>query len=346
MRLNGTVVGSGLAALDLYKHQNGCFQNVGGTAVNVLSVLASFGHSSHLVGTLGNDTVGREILKQLRYFGVSTDHIQIRNRFASPFLICERSERHSGFGSNHKHRWWCWECERRYPKFEEPADETFASLTSVTKFTDFFFVDRVSAAALKYAKEAKKLGARVFLEPAFTKKTDLLDEFIAIADVVKLSRESPAASQISNVPPYVALIETMGADGIALSCLDFEQRFPAISGIDPIDTSGAGDWCTAGIIHQLIQLGLNNQDPLSKTVLSEAITLGARLGAFACTFLGTTSVLPISLIEGISHDETSWFDNQIYSTALRGVEGAVVQTPTCQHCGANPHSINQHHWTI
>ena len=52
------------------------------------------------------------------------------------------------------------------------------------------------------------------------------------------------------------------------------------------DTAGAGDWCTAGIIHRLGQQGLRGLQQVTAAQLQDALCFGQALAAWNCGFEG------------------------------------------------------------
>lgn len=344
MNYRGTIVASGLVALDLYYHRRGCFWNVGGTVANVLSVLAKLGHHTIPVGTIGNDAAGSAVIRKLGESGVSTDCIDLQSYVSTPFVACESVQNESRFGSKHAHRWWCWRCEKRYPRFIEPSEESFrCSVLSEIK-PDLILVDRISQAALHYAKMAKRKGAKIYLEPAYTSKTDLMEEFVAVADIIKYSREAPVSEQFPPIPNHVTVIETMGSAGIRWSHEGEEQWCASVKIDEPVDTSGAGDWCTAGIIHQIVNSAPGSDARLTQELLSEAIAKGSYFGAFACTFLGTTSVLPAALKSGTFFSRPSWQDHRDLLDIGNSLEENLGPILHCLNCGAPTSTTNSWPW--
>ena len=182
------------------------------------------------------------------------------------------------------------------------------------------------------------------MEPAFTTKANVLDEFLAVADIVKFSREAPVSEQIRSIPDNVTVIETMGSEGLQCRHEGIEQRCEAIKVEHPIDTSGAGDWCTAGIIHGLLSSDVGVDGRFTSKQMFEAIDVGRYCGAFACTFLGTTSRLPAAL---------PLFSSS-FSSGLKARQGPSNLSDYsntdfgpflhCLSCGALTHAPNSQPW--
>jgi hypothetical protein len=59
----------------------------------------------------------------------------------------------------------------------------------------------------------------------------------------------------------------------------------------PIDTSGAGDWFTAGIVHKLCQRGQQGFAKLKERHVQEAIKLGQAMATWNCQFQGARGAM-------------------------------------------------------
>ena len=157
-----------------------------------------------------------------------------------------------------------------------------------------FFFDRVSRGALVLAKASAERGAAVVFEPSAVGNPALFRKAWEIAHVVKYSHE-----RLHELPPAVESangerlqIETLGQEGLRYrtglpGCTSKSwQRLGALPAEEVRDTAGAGDWCTAGIIHKLAQAGGANLRRVDDADLREAIRYGQALAAWTCSFEG------------------------------------------------------------
>jgi fructokinase len=86
-----------------------------------------------------------------------------------------------------------------------------------------------------------------------------------------------------------------------------EWRFlPALHIDNAIDTAGAGDWCSAGIIHTLYEnIGTSILATLTITQLEQVLVFGQFLSAINCNFYGARG-----LMYNLSYEEIA----KLYST--------------------------------
>src|SRR5262249_7456775 len=67
------------------------------------------------------------------------------------------------------------------------------------------------------------------------------------------------------------------------------------------DTAGAGDWCTAGLLHQIAQDGAAGLLRLTPEDLESALRFGQALAAWNCGFVGARGGMEqATLDEGLS----------------------------------------------
>jgi fructokinase len=155
-----------------------------------------------------------------------------------------------------------------------------------------FFLDRVSRGALILAKACAELGALIFFEPSGFGEPRLFKEAYAMAHVLKYSHERVRSSHgIANSGPFLE-IETLGAEGLRYRSKikgarsNGWEQLEAYEILDLKDTAGAGDWCSAGIIHKLAQKGLNGLLQTRKSQLQEAFRFGQALATWNCSYEG------------------------------------------------------------
>ena len=121
------------------------------------------------------------------------------------------------------------------------------------------------------------------------------------------------------------VIETLGRDGLRYrsdhpgSATRGWRRSEALAAEDVKDTAGAGDWCTAGIVHRLLAGGSTALSATTAAELREAIRYGQALAAWTCGFEGARG--------GMYGVERSVFELQI-GRILQGVDGDGLPEPS------------------
>jgi fructokinase len=156
-----------------------------------------------------------------------------------------------------------------------------------------FFLDRVSRGALIVAKASAAQGALVVFEPSGMGDPRLFQEVLALAHILKYSHERMGhlSEEKSTIGPLLE-IETFGEEGLC-----YRSKLPSYASnrwkwlkayaVDQVkDAAGAGDWCTAGIIHRFGQQGLQGLRQATSAQLVDALDFGQALAAWNCRFEG------------------------------------------------------------
>jgi fructokinase len=266
------VVTSGFAAVDVTVN-GGVSASPGGTAVNVASLLARLGWTAEVTGTVGRDPAGDLLVGTLKSEGVGTRHLRQFSDWLTPIVV---QERHRG---DHVWRFSCPICGARFAKHRPPNVDYAAVVVDEIPTPDVFFFDRVSLFTIELARLWKTAGAFVFFEPAGLGRPALFERALAVADVVKYSSErAPAfATRLALAP--VTLIETLGEEGARIRIGGRWSLVPGNPVTQLVDSAGAGDWTSAGIIDSLFN-GASAKDWV------KAMRSGQRLGADACGWPG------------------------------------------------------------
>jgi fructokinase len=133
----------------------------------------------------------------------------------------------------------------------------------------------------------------MFFEPAGFAEPRLFREALALAHILKYSHERVRSFQsIGNSKGPLLEIETLGAEGlryrsrIAGARTDGWERLEAFEVTEMRDAAGAGDWCTAGIIHRLAQRGLGGLMKARRPQVEDALRFGQALAAWNCGYEG------------------------------------------------------------
>lgn len=285
---NQVLVGTGFLALDLL-FRNAARQPshryAGGSFGNVMAILAYLGWRSYPVARLGTDRHARSVLEDLKEFRVETKFVQRSPTGATPLIVIRilknpdgvfRSRfewRHPGSGGRLP-------SYRPLPKFI--AEEVSPRLPKAR----VFYFDRAENSALLLAKAMRKRGALVFFEPSSCKDAELFAACTAVSDVVKYSAQRIQDPPISRTNPSPRLeIQTLGEHGLrfrlkqnANSPGPWRELLP-FTVPDFKDSTGCGDWCSAGFLHQVGREGRAAFLRLGESEITEALNFGQALAA-------------------------------------------------------------------
>lgn len=287
--------GTGLIALDVIMNGQNRFKPyfmTGGSCGNVMTILSYLGWQSYPVGRLKEGTFSNFIINDLKKWGVDTSFLNFDEKATTPVII-EKIKQIENEGSTHTFCFYCPECNSFLPRYRSITINQVDSFSNDLPHSDICYIDRVSSGAFRFAKKCKENGSIIFFEP--TKITDE-KEFIAfldIADILKYSHEIAIADRHtikeSNIP---LIVETKGSYGLEYILKNGNtgqkkwQQMKSYKISNIIDTAGAGDWCSAGLIHILHHQGIQDITQLERKTLKMALTFGQALAGFNCKFYG------------------------------------------------------------
>ncbi len=275
------VVGTGRLTLDVVVKSGDATirAQAGGTCGNVLTNLACLGWLAYPLTDIGTDEPGRRYLADLRRWGVRLDLLETYSDQQTPIIVHQIRNGEHAFSSE------CPWCGGRLQYYEPvPLERVEQRLGRVPR-ADVFFFDRDSPGSLRLAHHCRQQAALVVYEPNYAGPESQLDEALAVADVLKYSRERLAG--LADSRPIVGpslVIETLGGDGLRYREWPSGtwQYLPAIPIPQVRDTGGSGDWCTAGFLHRL---GRTFRTRTAEQV-RDALRFGMALAAWNCAFDG------------------------------------------------------------
>jgi fructokinase len=290
-----TCVGTGLVALDIVingKPKSLPRLQAGGSCGNVLSILSYLGWKSYPFARLGDDVAGMELLRDMERWGVKTRLIS-RNGTGSTPIIVERIGTNRSGVPWHRFEWICPNCGSWLPKHKAVLAKDIKQGSRKMPRSQVFYFDRVAPSSLELAKVYKKRGSLIFFEPSAIKDRKCFLECVKLADIVKYSHErlghTPELIQRVCVPLE---IETLGAEGLRYRLGNNGKRTRRWKNMygytvnNLKDTAGAGDWCSAGIIHLLGRAGKSSFKKASPEDIDTALRFGQALSALNCYYEG------------------------------------------------------------
>lgn len=297
VRRKPVIIGTGLVALDvvipsgLTASPQLC---AGGTCGNVLTALAFLGWGSYPIARLSQDGASKHVADDLRHWGVNLDFVTFDVDGSTPVVI--QHIRNSKTGEPvHSFSRKCPGCGAMLPWYKAVRVAEISNLVPRLPKAQVVFFDRTSRGALSLAQQGRDEGAIVFFEPSASSDPSHLEEALNLAHIVKLSSDRIGGNEavLTATKPKI-IIETQGSTGLRLR-LNTTERKRAVSEwfkMPPIpvetlrDTAGAGDWCTAGIIHMLGAQGASGLDSLTLEELRKAVHVGQAMASWTCSFDG------------------------------------------------------------
>lgn len=292
-------MGSGFIALDFIfdgkdsKRPSRVF--AGGSCGNVLTILPLLGWESHAAARLKEDRFGESIIKDFKRCKVDTELLLREANGVTPVVIqrnLSQSEEKKGSGKGFKFEWRCPISGTRLPMYRPQPIRFVEEIIDRIPTAAVFYFDRAEKSLLMMAEELRRRGALIVFEPVSFKEDPVARKCLEVAHIVKYAddriEKSPFIKRRKR--PFLE-IQTMGEAGlryrISKPGVAYTWRSsPAKSLVRFVDSCGAGDWCTAGIIAQIGKLGAEGLKKLRVSEIVKAIKAGQALSAINCEFPG------------------------------------------------------------
>ena len=254
----------------------------GGKGANQAVAAARQGASVTMVGRVGNDSFGPELINNLKQNNVDTSHIQTDAESATgtAIIVVDAKGQNSivlSPGGNGR---------------------VTAGDVNHVSFSDFKLLllqlEIPVEAVLAAAQRAKESGVRVLLNPAPARS--LPDELLSLPDLLvpneselSLLTDLPVndISSAENAAKTLlkrgvqTVIVTLGANGALIVDKQFTKHIPSYK-VDVVDTTAAGDAFIGGFASALLQ----------NKSMEEAVRYGCACGALAATKFGAQPSLP------------------------------------------------------
>ncbi len=257
----------------------------GGTALNVAEAISSLGFAASIAGTIGRDAPGRYAKGALSSNGVDVTQLRLDPSWTTPVLV------QAGTPTSPEWRFHCPHCGTRFAKFRPSPVAHALEVVEKRSAPSVYFFDRTSLFSLTLAEMWREAGSLVVFEPSTVGQPHLFARATQLAHIVKFSRERRASVEPHLGGVGATLVETRGADGaeIRFGSTGRSVGLGASRARAIIDSAGAGDWTTAGMIAGLVQ-SVEKPDwaqvVADERDMSDAVSAGQRLGLVACSWSG------------------------------------------------------------
>lgn len=277
------VLATGFVALDIVYPAGGAppVEMLGGPCGNLAANLALLDVPVALVARLGDDREAARVIEELASFGVDTRWIRRDPAIRTPVVV-QRNAEPGADGPDHSFSYHWPGTDQWVPRHASITADQAEAVRRSGLAPALFYFDRISPPVLGLARHMRERGALVYAEPTVIEDPRLTAAAIELADVVKSS-----VAQVPEhfVPAGVPLrVRSMGADGVRYSLSGGEWRLlPAAPCRQFVDSAGAGDALSAGLIAALVQAG---QTRLTAPLVEAGLGAGQGLAAAACAHLG------------------------------------------------------------
>ncbi len=282
------VVGSGLIALDILVDQDPAdrYRALGGSAGNVLAILAYLGWTSLPVARLGRDAAARHIEREFRQLGATTEFLRGDSPMRTP-VIYQSSD--AVDGSPH-YSFRCPVCGQKRGFRDDHDTDLVDAVTSQIRGPAVFFFDRATPSTVRLAEHFRRRRGIVVFEPSDYSATYEFERCVLASHVIKYSADRIDSLNRSDLSNVFVEVQTMGHHGLKFRLPRAANEWTELAAIevtDVADTSGAGDWCTAGALYWF----LRNNDAkvharLCDREIADALRFGQALATMNCTVRG------------------------------------------------------------
>ena len=286
-----TCIGVGFIAADIVEGSSEEFVAAGGSCGNVLAVLAWLGWKSYPVSRMGHDRAAGVIRKDFDTLGIQHTFLFKERSIQTPIVIQRFVEDAKG-KRVHRFSLACPECGGWLPRYRA---FTLAQATEVIESSVIprtLYMDRVSPAALRVATWAREKGALIVFEPSSIGDERHFQRAVDLCHVLKFSHDRLGHMRdlLEAQNPKI-IIETFAEEGLRVRWRGHWSHLPAFAMPRFRDGAGAGDWCSAGLIHHLGTTGAGIIDTLQKSRLLAALRFGQALAAINCGFEGARGAM-------------------------------------------------------
>lgn len=258
------LLGLGALSMDvIYEGNKNPIFRIGGSLCNTSYILANLDYPVTYITKVGADREGKYIKQKLSESGVNTQHI-----FTDKSKPTGKIRQIVNYGE-HEYTFVC-KHENKLPEMLMPTPDEITD-EMVNLRPKMFYFQYVNDATMMFAKKFKGLKIPVFFEPQKIHDTPEHREIVQYCDMVKYSVEPEF------LPEVPLLLHTMGRNGTDYN-LNYGgiKHVPAFRISNVVDTGGAGDHMTAGMLYKL----------LNSYSIQDAILYGHALASLSCRFIG------------------------------------------------------------
>lgn len=294
------IIGAGLVCLDIIKDRGDDKFYTGGSCANVVSALAFLGWQSKVIIGNYSDLAGEIISSNLDRIGVHRINLQ-KSSGATPRIIeCLNRNDNS---NTHSFLFSCPECGTRLPSLKPISIPQAKPIFSEVDQANVFYTDRSSEGINFLRKSFREKKCWTVYEPNSARNLKALLENVSESNIIKFSSDKVpdyASEEIRRIATNgitVLLVRTKGKNGLEFSYRNKNNTMSKWIHLSAqpvpklVDSSGAGDWCTAGLLFNLISKFPKSRPYLSKTDVIAALEFGQALSAISCGFVGAQGML-------------------------------------------------------
>tara|TARA_B100000579_G_scaffold362182_1_gene320203 strand:- start:96 stop:1112 length:1017 start_codon:yes stop_codon:yes gene_type:complete len=287
----------------------------GGAPANVACALGRLGVNVSFIGSLGNDTFGENFKKLLIQRGINIDGLQQDNLRPTRVVLVRRDscgerffegfegEKGLGFADQAILRE---QIMKDWPLITEKAKwlvvGTIPLASKISSDAFMWCIENAVCAGIKIALDLNwrptfwRSKVSKDLKPTIKEKNEII-HILKNVSLIKLAKEeaqwffntSNPVEISSSLPHRPSVIVTDGSSPVSWLLNNHIGKTFAIAPSSVVDTTGAGDAFTAGLIYKLISVDI---DQINKKIAEEIIQFAIACGSYVCKGLGAIDAQP------------------------------------------------------
>lgn len=289
------ILGAGLMCIDIVHTQDGVKVMNGGSCANVISVLSQIGFDCSVVRERYTDTFEQFLSKTFSNLGVR--EILYRNTSSSTPKVIEILS-----DTRHEFLTYCPRCQEKILKLHLPTISEVENVIDSIREYSVFYCDRASSGIRALMDIVQANHGIVVYEPNSARNIESVMQNICHAGIVKFSAEKFSRSTAEKIRMDSGgaklIIYTTGKDGLQYSHIQVNGEMsdwitvPSLFSGPIVDSSGAGDWLTAGFISELVQnCGCNDAKWFcDEKLLFNMLSQGMKYSGLCCAAVGAQGV--------------------------------------------------------
>ncbi len=291
-----TCLGVGTFPLDnlMVKHSKddveAICQHVGGTAGNVMTILAWYGWHTLPAARLDDSKEGLLLKTDMEAYGCDTRYVTNTPDGGTTILdIVHKTGRdgkpkmtltpHSPRGGRFvNYRFWT-------------LKQAQALFDSLEEMPDVFFFDRCAPGNILLAQLLHEQGVLVYYEPNEPVDRNFL-RAVAASDIVKFSNERHPDVSFTEEFGDKLFVQTMNEEGLRYRLRGGEwKQLEPVWNPHFIDGEGAGDWTSSTFIHALGKKGLPHISDIQPSVLEDCLMEAQRVASESVSYIGAKGLI-------------------------------------------------------
>jgi fructokinase len=292
-----SALGIGFAGLDLIKTDKCELVMPGGTCGNVMSALASLNWDANIIKNHFNDYWND--VADLLWKSIDVNIIDCETVDSVMPRIVEVFDEKENF-----HFARCLQCGRKLMDILLPTRHKLSSLEIDLSNYDMLFYDRVADGTNYLLDQFLKNGKWTYYEPNDARNYSTWINNIRSCHIVKFSGERISKyyyrkliEDLHNQKHVTKIVViTRSNRGYSYSIANGDKmsqlKSVEVDNFDNVvDSSGAGDWFTAGFIHKFMKEYRTPPEDIDEQAVIEALSFGHSLAKDACTYVGALGKL-------------------------------------------------------